>query len=101
MSERRAHPRVKGPFEGWWDGAGTKAGRVTDLSVGGCFVESLLLPNPGQVVTVSIAVGGGQINLPAQVLYGEATHGFAVKFVDMPDGIANLLKKEVENKLAG
>ena len=55
MSERREHPRVKGPFEGYWDGAGRQDGRIVDLSVSGCFIESVALPRVGQTVTVSIA----------------------------------------------
>ena len=97
--ERRAHPRVKGPFEGFWDGSGTQVGRIVDLSVSGCFVESVTLPSMGQTVTVSMAVAGGQINLTAEVLYAESNLGFAVRFVDMPDQVANVLRKEIARKL--
>ena len=58
------NPRVKGPFEGYWDGSGVQQGRVVDLSVSGCFIESMMLPAEGQVVMVSIAIGAGRINLP-------------------------------------
>lgn len=99
MSERRAHPRVRGPFEGFWDGAGRQDGRIVDLSVSGCFIESIALPKVGQIVTVSIAISGGQINLPAEVVYAQATHGFAVRFVETPVEVANVLRKEIANKL--
>ena len=99
MSERRAHPRVRGPFEGFWDGAGRQDGRIVDLSVSGCFIESIPLPKVGQTVTVSIAISGGQINLPAEVVYAEMAHGFAVRFVDTPVEVANVLRKEIANKL--
>ena len=99
MSERRANPRVRGPFEGFWDGAGRQDGRIVDLSVSGCFIESVALPKVGQIVTVSIAISGGQINLPAEVVYAEATHGFAARFVDTPVEVANVLRKEIANKL--
>ncbi len=99
MSERRANPRVRGPFEGFWDGAGRQDGRIVDLSVSGCFIESIALPKVGQTVTVSIAISGGQINLPAEVVYAETTHGFAVRFVDTPVEVANVLRKEIANKL--
>jgi hypothetical protein len=99
VSERRSHPRVKGPFEGFWDGAGTQSGRIVDLSVNGCFIEALLPPRVGQAVTVSIAIVGGQINLPAEVVYAEANQGFAVRFVDTPDEVANVLRKEIASKL--
>lgn len=99
MSERRANPRVRGPFEGFWDGAGRQDGRIVDLSVSGCFIESIALPKVGQIVTVSIAISGGQINLPAEVVYAQATHGFAVRFVETPVEVANVLRKEIANKL--
>jgi hypothetical protein len=99
VDDRRAHPRVKGPFEGFWDGSGTQVGRVVDLSVGGCFVESVTLPNAGQIVTVSMAIAGGQINLSAEVLYTESNLGFAARFVDVPDLVADVLRKEIAHKL--
>jgi hypothetical protein len=99
VAERRAHPRVKGPFEGFWDGSGTQDGRIVDLSVSGCFIESVALPKMAQSVTVSLAISGGQINLPAEVVYVEKNLGFAVRFVDTPEGVANVLRKEIANKL--
>jgi hypothetical protein len=42
--ERRTHRRA-GPFEGAWSGASGSSGvRIADLSEGGCFVESLIVP---------------------------------------------------------
>ena len=99
MSERRAHPRVKGPFEGWWDGAGSQSGRISDLSVGGCFVGSATQPPAGQIVMIVLAIGSGQIQIPAEVLYGKSNEGFAVRFVDVPEGIVEILRKEVERRL--
>ena len=101
MPERRAHPRIKGPFEGWWDGTSRQTGRLVDLSLGGCFVESVQLPTAGQVVVISIAVQGGQINIPGEVLYTEMHQGFAVRFVNPPDGVVDLLRKELDRKVSG
>ena len=99
MSERREYPRAKGPFEGWWDGAGRQGGRVTDLSVGGCFVESVTLPAVGQVVIVWLSIGAGQIQVPGEVMYCEANHGFAVRFVEVPHAILEIVSLEVERRL--
>ena len=98
MSERRAHPRVKGPFEGYWDGSGTQSGRIVDLSVSGCFIESVTLPLVGRPVTVSIAITGGQCNLPAEVVYAESNLGFAVRFLETPAEVLDVLRKEIERK---
>jgi hypothetical protein len=97
--ERRADPRVKGPFDGYWDGAGTKVGRVLDLSVSGCFIESMTLPMMGEMVTVSIAISGAQIIVPAQVLYREAQQGFGVRFLDLSPQVRDLLRHEIATKL--
>jgi len=99
VSERREYPRAKGPFEGWWDGSGRQGGRVTDLSVGGCFVESVAQPVVGQVVIVWLAIGAGQIQLPAEVMYCESNHGFAVRFVEVPQAILDVVRQEVERRL--
>ena len=98
-SERHLNPRVRGPFEGYWDGSGVQQGRVVDLSVSGCFVESVTLPAMGQVVTVSIQIGGGQVNLPGEVVYAETNLGFAVRFKEAPAAIIDVLRREVASRL--
>ena len=100
MSERRMNPRVKGPFEGYWDGSGVQHGRVVDLSVSGCFIESVMLPTTGQVVMVSLAIGGGQINLPGEVVYAETNLGFAVRFKEAPAAIVDIIRREIASRLA-
>jgi len=99
VAERRANPRVKGPFEGYWDGTGIRPGRILDLSESGCFIESAALPPPGQPVTVSIRIGGGQINLPGEVVYGEADLGFAVCFNEASPPIMDVLRREIASRL--
>jgi hypothetical protein len=99
VPERRANPRVRGPFEGFWDGSGTQSGRIVDLSISGCFIESLTLATVGRQVTVSLAITGGQINLPAEVVYVEPRLGFAVRFLDLPEEVTNVIRKEIAAKL--
>jgi hypothetical protein len=100
VSERRLNRRAKGPFEGYWNGAGVRQGRVVDLSVSGCFIESVMLPAEGQVVMVSIAVGAGHINLPGEVVYTERNLGFAVRFTEAPAAIVDILRREIASRLA-
>ena len=99
MSERRLNPRVKGPFEGYWDGTGVQRGRVVDLSVSGCFIEAVMPPAEGQVVMVSVAIGAGQIDLPGEVVYVEKNHGFAVRFTEAPAAIIDSLRRELASRL--
>ncbi|MEO7272227.1 MAG: PilZ domain-containing protein [Vicinamibacterales bacterium] len=99
MSERRLNPRVKGPFEGYWDGTGVQQGRVVDLSVSGCFIEAVILPAEGQVVMVSISIGAGRIDLPSEVVYVERNQGFAVRFTEAPAAIIDSLRREIASRL--
>ena len=102
MSERRVHPRIKGPFEGFWDGSATREGRIVDLSVGGCFVESVSPPDTSQQrVNVSVVTGSGQIEVVGEVIYVEAGQGFAVRFVDPPPNVVEILAKEVASRSHG
>jgi hypothetical protein len=85
-------------------GGTAPADRRAALSISvwaGVSFESVQFPTNGQVIVLSIAVQGGEINVPAEVLYGEANQGFAVRFVDMPDGVHELLRKELDRKLSG
>lgn len=99
MSERRVHTRVKGPFEGFWGGSGTRTGRIVDLSVGGCFVESISPPDPSRPrCMVSITTSSGQVEVAGEVIYVEAGQGFAVRFLDPPPNVLAILEREVASR---
>jgi PilZ domain len=83
-SENRQHPRHSYPLDATWTGAsGTTHSRVADISVGGCFVQSLAMPAAGETTTVTLVDGDRQIVLRALVVYAEPGMGFAVRFVDV------------------
>ena len=71
-----------------------------NLSEGGCFVESVTQPPVGQIVFISMAISAGEIQLPAEVLYGESHQGFAVRFVEVPEGILEVLRQELQRRLS-
>ncbi|MGD9904532.1 MAG: PilZ domain-containing protein [Vicinamibacterales bacterium] len=82
-NERRSNTRLVGPFEGSWDGAsGMRECRVTDLSVGGCFIDAYASQPVGASITVELKVNGQRFRLPAQVVYVDRVQGFAVKFLE-------------------
>jgi hypothetical protein len=80
--ERRASPRIRRPFEGSWSGAsGATRCRIGDISLGGCFVESLATPVVGEATTVTVTFGDEHsMSFSGTVLYIEKSMGFAVKF---------------------
>lgn len=80
--DRRLHPRIQHPFEGSWSGtSGATRCRVGDISLGGCFVESLAAPNVGDSTTVTVTFGDQHsMSFAGKVVYVEQPMGFAVKF---------------------
>ena len=92
--ERRQHRRFNRPLDGTWNGAsGTGACRIADISVGGCFIESLALPPVGETAVVTVNIGDHTMSFKGEVLYVEANMGFAVKFRPIPvDQMHGLLR---------
>lgn len=82
MKERRQHPRLSRWFDGSWRGAsGGNTCRVSDISVSGCFVHSLAVPQAGEETVVTIALGPEHaLSLTGNVVYVEKSMGFGVKF---------------------
>jgi hypothetical protein len=79
--DRRTHERLKGPFDGTWDGSsGLRTCRITDLSAGGCFIDAIASPEVGSTVNISIELDGRTFVVPATVAYADRVQGFAVRF---------------------
>jgi hypothetical protein len=79
--DRRHHERLKGPFDGSWDGSsGMRSCRITDLSAGGCFIDALASPEVGTDVNITIELDGRKFSVPATVAYVDRVQGFAVRF---------------------
>jgi hypothetical protein len=80
--ERRQHKRVSRPFEGSWRGAsGATSCRISDVSLGGCFVQTLATPTPGDDTHVTITFGKDlSMTFVGKVIYVEPNMGFAVRF---------------------
>lgn len=84
MDERRRAPRIKGPFQATWAG-GPGNCLAMDLSLAGCYVNSVTAPAPDAPVVVSlISPQGKTLDLPGRVVYVNAAAGFAVQFVGVP-----------------
>jgi hypothetical protein len=81
--ERRRHTRLARPLGGSWHGAsGATSCRIPDVSVSGCFVQSLAMPKVGESTEIAIDLPDGPISVTGEVVYVEAGMGFAVRFVD-------------------
>lgn len=83
MKERRSLKRYHGPFDGGWNGeSGTRECRITDLSLGGCFIDSLSNNVAGSTVQVFLRLTERVLRLRAEVVYVDKVQGFAVAFHD-------------------
>ena len=84
MDDRRSTPRLNVSLNATWDGPReTHTARVTDLSAGGCYLDSVGEVRRGEIV-------GFRVLLPDQdwlYLEGEVRHhstnGFGVQFLDL------------------
>jgi hypothetical protein len=84
--DRRRHQRVMRPFDGTFSGAsgGATRCRITDISLGGCFIQCLSSPTPGEQTVISVIIGSHTLSFPGTVVYVDTTIGFAVQFRDIP-----------------
>ncbi len=85
-AERRRHVRVTGPFDGRRLGLIDTPIVISDLSEGGCFLDSLVDAETGCRLRLGVAVPGGEwITVSAEVVHGRPGFGFAVRFVDVSE----------------
>jgi hypothetical protein len=95
--DRRRNERFAGPFDGSRLGKLETPLSIFDLSVGGCFVNSMHEQTPGVRFTMKIQLPRvGTITLKAETLYLRSGFGFAVRFVDVDDETAGLLERALQ-----
>jgi Tfp pilus assembly protein PilZ len=90
------------PFEGSWRGAsGANSCRISDVSLGGCFVQTLATPTAGEETHVTITFGKDvSMTFAGKVIYIEPSMGFAVKFNEL-DGEASDEVRRLIDALGG
>jgi hypothetical protein len=99
-TERRRHPRI--PFSLDVDFGETPAcihkGRVTSLSVGGCFVQTQLEVVKGRPLFIRLLLAPGSKRVTDGMVWGRVAYhmhnvGLGVKFKKLPPGY----KKHIED----
>ena len=80
--ERRRHLRVPAHFEVKWEGAaGRYEARTSDLSEGGCFVDTIAPAAAGEAIAFKLRLpSGGWLELRGVVTYHYPNTGFGVRF---------------------
>ena len=85
--ERRHIRRVPLLVDVIWEGAtGKYEARISDLSVGGCFIDTIGQVNVGELVKFKIRLPAGDwLDLQGTVVYEYPGMGFGVSFTQLLD----------------
>ena len=80
--ERREDERARVSIEAWWEGlSGRHQARVSDLSMGGCFIDSLGKADIGELIVFAIKQPDGKwLQLRGQVASVDEHVGFSLAF---------------------
>lgn len=93
--ERRGEQRYLLPLEVRWESlSGQYAARINDLSLSGCYIESLAQVAPGDEIHFEIRLPTGFLMpLRGVVVYYQPNLGFGVKFVSLTMMERNVLSR--------
>jgi hypothetical protein len=96
--ERRRERRIPVPLEARWESlSGKYAARISDLSLGGCYIESLAQVVPGEEIRFEIQLPTGfWMPLRGSVVYHQPSLGFGVSFVQLTMMERNVLARVLE-----
>ena len=77
--------------------SGKREVRISDLSAGGCFIDSILTANPGESVKLILPTSSGeQISIAGEVAYS-IQGGFGVKFTSLTKDEVAMIEKMVSS----
>lgn len=96
--ERRNSERVPLPLEAHWAGqSGRHAARITDISMGGCYIESLGQVSVGERVDFEIQLQTGKwMHLSGQIAFCHPNIGFGLRFRELSELESNLLENVID-----
>jgi len=87
MNDRRREDRLDVCLDAAWDGeSGNYTARVTDLSEGGCYLDTMGEAQSGEIVNFKLQLPGGDwLELTGEVAHQSPPMGFGLRFVDLKD----------------
>ncbi len=85
--ERRQHPRVPLSVSVIWEGAsGKHEARASDISLGGCFVDTIGQVAVGEIIRFKFSITEDEaIELQGEVVSELPRFGFGLRFRDLSD----------------
>jgi c-di-GMP-binding flagellar brake protein YcgR len=92
--ERRKHKRAPIPVEVEWEGTtSNQLARTTDISEGGCFIDTMGRAQAGETINFKLLLPSGEwIAVQGQVVYELPRSGFGVRFTSVADSDRERLK---------
>jgi hypothetical protein len=93
MAERREEDRIEVCLDAVWDGTmGKYTARITDLSEGGCYIDSLCEAYVGEVIHFNMQLPDGEwLELTGEIAHHTPQFGFGVRFIDLSDSVRQKL----------
>ncbi len=87
MEDRRSRPRLSVSLEAVWDGStGNHPAVITNLSAGGCFLDTVGETMRGEIVCFRVLLPDGDwLYLEGEVRHYVPASGFGVQFVDLEE----------------
>ena len=87
MDERRAKPRLSVSLDAVWNQDESRhTAKVTDLSEGGCYLDTVGEVRTGEIVGFRILLPDGDwLYLEGEVRHHRIGVGFGIKFIDLDD----------------
>src|SRR5215211_7417303 len=87
MDDRRSKPRLSVQLDAVWHGGEERhSARVTDLSEGGCYLDTVGEVMTGETVAFrTLLPDGDWLYLEGEVRHHRVGVGFGVKFLDLDD----------------
>jgi len=76
--------------------SGKRQARISDVSKGGCFIDTLTNVREGEEVSLSGTLDGGeQLNVRGRVVYVMNGFGFGVSFIDVDSTSESAIRKMI------
>lgn len=98
MSERRTEERMEVSLEAVWDGHANRPARITDLSEGGCFVDTTGESCIGEQLTFRVRLPDGSwLELTGEVAHYHVPVGFGLRFSNLTDEQREQLRAFIEH----
>ncbi len=97
--ERREDPRRAVSITAYWEGlSGRHQARVSDLSLGGCFIDSLGRADVGEFLSLSLQMhDGAWLRLRGQVASVDPHTGFSIAFTYLTEDEQHALARLLNN----